>query len=443
MPPRIGPRGRGAAGRPRERGRAAVRGASRSSRPGCSSRTGATCIRATRDTAAWSLGLHRRPDGVPAPRPATACPLPAAAADRRRRAPSTSPPRMSRRPPGAGARGPGAGARGRGPARARARAARRARIARGRLAARAGAAGARCSLPSRCSPRSAWLTSQGPGLRGGGAELGARGGAVACAGGVLGRHERGGLAARAAARAARSSPGRVAPASARRGRGGHARGPLRRRASWAPPCPLLGLCGITRSPRRSRWLPLGLGVLGVGAAGLAAAQLLAPLRPRAVADALDRRRAAALVRRHGSDTLSAFKLRATSCGARSADGRAMVAYRVDAGALCSSPATRSGRRTRRGDARDSRAFARRHGLRARRRRRQRATFADSARRAGLRRAVPRRRGDAARPARWTSPGGARKSLRKAVNRVGAQRLPRRAERGRRPRRQPPSPSSRA
>ena len=39
------------------------------------------------------------------------------------------------------------------------------------------------------------------------------------------------------------------------------------------------------------------------------ALLLAPLRPRRVADALDRPRAAALVSRHGTDTLSAFKLR--------------------------------------------------------------------------------------------------------------------------------------
>ena len=35
--------------------------------------------RATRDTAAWSLGLHRRPDGVPAPRARDRVPVPAAA----------------------------------------------------------------------------------------------------------------------------------------------------------------------------------------------------------------------------------------------------------------------------------------------------------------------------------------------------------------------------
>ena len=57
------------------------------------------------------------------------------------------------------------------------------------------------------------------------------------------------------------------------------------------------------------WLPLGLALLGVASVTVAAALLFAPLRPRRLADGLDRRRAAALIRRHGSDTLSAFKLR--------------------------------------------------------------------------------------------------------------------------------------
>jgi lysyl-tRNA synthetase, class II len=81
------------------------------------------------------------------------------------------------------------------------------------------------------------------------------------------------------------------------------------------------------------WLAQGLGVLGTVTVAAAAAMLLAPLRPQRLADALDRRRAAALVRRHGTDTLSAFKLRADLARHWSPDGRALVAYRIEAGTL--------------------------------------------------------------------------------------------------------------
>ena len=48
------------------------------------------------------------------------------------------------------------------------------------------------------------------------------------------------------------------------------------------------------------WLPEALGILGAGGVAAAAANLLDPLRPRFVSEALERRRAAGLVRRHGN-----------------------------------------------------------------------------------------------------------------------------------------------
>jgi lysylphosphatidylglycerol synthetase-like protein (DUF2156 family) len=88
------------------------------------------------------------------------------------------------------------------------------------------------------------------------------------------------------------------------------------------------------------WLPEALGILGAGAVAAAAANLLGQLRPQAVGDALERRRAAALVRRHGNDTLSAFKLRRDLARRFTADGRAMAGYRIEAGAMLW-PTTRS------------------------------------------------------------------------------------------------------
>jgi lysyl-tRNA synthetase class 2 len=82
-----------------------------------------------------------------------------------------------------------------------------------------------------------------------------------------------------------------------------------------------------------RWLPLGLGMLGMAAVARAAALVLAPLRPARRSTARDRRRAAALVRHHGTDTLSAFKLRGDLLRRWSPDGRAMAAYRVQSGTL--------------------------------------------------------------------------------------------------------------
>jgi lysyl-tRNA synthetase, class II len=161
------------------------------------------------------------------------------------------------------------------------------------------------------------------------------------------------------------------------------------------------------------WLPEALAILGVGAVAAAAANLLAPLRPRAVVDARDR--ATALVRRHGSDTLSAFKLRRDLARRFSPDGRAMAGYRIEAGALLIAgdpvgppeaiPALLD----------DVVAFARHHGLALGAVGASRE-FADRGRRIGLRRVYL---GDEAiLPAGpMDLSGGAMKSLRKAVNRI--------------------------
>jgi lysyl-tRNA synthetase, class II len=163
------------------------------------------------------------------------------------------------------------------------------------------------------------------------------------------------------------------------------------------------------------WLPLGSGVLGLGAAVTVAAALLAPARASRAADPSSRPRAAALIRRYGGDTLSAFKLRADLPRRFSADGRAVVAYRIEAGTLLL-----AGDPVGPPDAvaallHDTRAFARRHGL-AFGALGASDTFAAAAQPVGLRRMYL---GDEAILAtgEWPLAGGARKSLRKAVNRI--------------------------
>jgi lysyl-tRNA synthetase class 2 len=102
------------------------------------------------------------------------------------------------------------------------------------------------------------------------------------------------------------------------------------------PADVLALMTMTGGPAFTApfgWLVQGLGVLGTMTVAAAVAMLLAPLRPQRLAEAVDRRRAAALVRRHGTDTLSAFKLRADLARHWSPDGRALVAYRIEAGTL--------------------------------------------------------------------------------------------------------------
>jgi lysyl-tRNA synthetase class 2 len=134
-----------------------------------------------------------------------------------------------------------------------------------------------------------------------------------------------------------------------------------------------------------------------------------------IGDVLERRRAGVLVRRHGADTLSAFKLRRDLGRIFSPDGEAMVGYRIKAGALlvAGDPVGPAGAI---GDLmHEVRAFARRHGLALGAVGASRE-FADRARPAGLHRMYL---GDEAilDAGPMDLSGGSRKSLRKAVNRV--------------------------
>jgi lysyl-tRNA synthetase class 2 len=163
------------------------------------------------------------------------------------------------------------------------------------------------------------------------------------------------------------------------------------------------------------WLPIGLGALGVGAAVAIAATILEPLRPANLAGAVDRRRAAALVRRHGTDTLSAFKLRCDLQRLWSADGRAMVAFRIEAGSMLLAGDPLGPPDALSGMLEEAIAWAHRHGLGfgavgAS------EQFATTARGAGVRRLYL---GDEALlpTGSMDLSGGARKTMRKAVNRV--------------------------
>ena len=78
------------------------------------------------------------------------------------------------------------------------------------------------------------------------------------------------------------------------------------------------------------WIPLGAGLLGVLSLGAIAYVVFRPLAaPRSLPDATLRRAAVDLVRRHGSDTLSFFKLRRDAQYLFSPDGRAFVGYRIE------------------------------------------------------------------------------------------------------------------
>lgn len=114
---------------------------------------------------------------------------------------------------------------------------------------------------------------------------------------------------------------------------GHVAGGLPAGRVTAVALALMTLRGGASFTAPFQWLVSGLGVLGIATVAAAVGMLLSPLRPARAADAVDRRRAAALVRRHGTDTLSAFKLRADLMRHWSADGRALAAYRVEAGTL--------------------------------------------------------------------------------------------------------------
>jgi len=177
----------------------------------------------------------------------------------------------------------------------------------------------------------------------------------------------------------------------------------------------LALSGTHRFGEHFEWLPLALGILGAGSVTVIGALLLAPLRPQRVADALDRRRAAALVRRHGTDTLSAFKLRDDLVRRWSPDGRAFVAYRVHAGTLLLAGDPVGPLESYEPLLVQMRDYARDHGLTIGALGAS-ETFANAAQRAGLRSLYL---GDEAmvRTGDMDLSGGSRKTLRKAVNRV--------------------------
>jgi lysyl-tRNA synthetase, class II len=196
---------------------------------------------------------------------------------------------------------------------------------------------------------------------------------------------------------------------------GHAVAPL---PAAAVPRAAIRLLTVTAGPdfrAPFAWLPMGLGVLGVGTAVAIAATILEPLRPANLADALERHQAAALVRRHGTDTLSAFKLRHDLRRLWSADGRAMVAFRVEAGSMLLAGDPVGPPDAAAGMLEEAIGWARRHGLGfgavgASER------FAATARAAGVHKLYL---GDEALLSTGAIDlsGGARKTLRKAVNRV--------------------------
>ncbi|WP_187368923.1 bifunctional lysylphosphatidylglycerol flippase/synthetase MprF [Baekduia soli] len=178
---------------------------------------------------------------------------------------------------------------------------------------------------------------------------------------------------------------------------------------------LLTLSGGTSFHGAFGWVPLGLGLLGLGTALAVAAAVLEPLRPANLGGALDRRRAAAIVRRHGTDTLSAFKLRHDLHRLWSPDGQAMVAFRIEAGSMLLAGDPVGPERARAAMLEQAVDWAHRHGLGfgvvgAT------EDFALLARRVGVRRLYL---GDEAilPTGVMDLSGGARKTMRKAVNRV--------------------------
>lgn len=83
-----------------------------------------------------------------------------------------------------------------------------------------------------------------------------------------------------------------------------------------------------------RWLPYGVGAVGLLALAAVAYTLFRPLAaPRTRASEHVRAAARELVRRYGADTLSFFKLRGDAQYLFSHDGRAFAAYRVEHGVL--------------------------------------------------------------------------------------------------------------
>ena len=81
-------------------------------------------------------------------------------------------------------------------------------------------------------------------------------------------------------------------------------------------------------------LPLAIGLLGLGALGMAAWLVFRPLAaPRALPDPEVRQAVGEIVRSHGHDTLAFFKLRGDQQYLFSDDGSAFLGYRVEGGVM--------------------------------------------------------------------------------------------------------------
>lgn len=117
-------------------------------------------------------------------------------------------------------------------------------------------------------------------------------------------------------------------------------------ASWAASSPHADLISVAREtgdlltltsgPMRFHgvfaWIPLGVGVLSLWGLLVSAYLIFRPLAaPRSLPGASTRLAATRLVRSHGGDTLSFFKLRQDTQYLFSADGRAFVGYRIENG----------------------------------------------------------------------------------------------------------------
>jgi lysyl-tRNA synthetase class 2 len=82
------------------------------------------------------------------------------------------------------------------------------------------------------------------------------------------------------------------------------------------------------------WIPLGVHLIEIGTLLAIAYVVFRPLAaPRSLPDAGARAMAARLVRRHGSDTLSFFKLRSDKLYFFSADRRAFFGYQIEGGTM--------------------------------------------------------------------------------------------------------------
>ena len=127
------------------------------------------------------------------------------------------------------------------------------------------------------------------------------------------------------------------------------------------------LLALTHGPLTFRddfhWIPSAVAILSCGTLAAVAWLVFRPLAPPAGCSERSRRRAERLVRAHGSDTLSAFKLRRDKHYLFSHDERAFVGYRVESGVLVVSGDPVGPPDTLPALAREVRAFAEVRGLR--------------------------------------------------------------------------------